>query len=190
MRFIGIFAHHCNREQVHGGMAVELFANTLRGDAQHEYMRNHQHERSLAPGFTHWPGACHWFLTNYATRRVLHEAVEELENLRQSTGQSVQDYYKELKNKSKHLGEAFDNSALLQAFRRRLLPTFSSVADQNYDRFTGPSALIELRDFLASAQETHNGLIRTAMATAWNRESVLLVVNHEWRRTTKTVSGA
>ena len=60
MKFLGIFAHHCDREQVHEGMACELFANTLKGDAQHEYTRNHQHERSLAPGLVHWSWACHW----------------------------------------------------------------------------------------------------------------------------------
>ena len=129
-------------------------------------MRDHQHESSLAPGFTHWPRACHWFLTNYVTHRVLQKSIEDLENIRQSTGQSVQEYCKELQNKSKHRGEAFDNSALLQIFRRGLLPSLSSVAGQNYNRFTGPNALIELHDFLALAQETHKGLIRTPRAKA------------------------
>ncbi len=123
-------------------MAVDFFANALKGDAQHEYMRNHQHERSLAPGFTSWPGAWHCFLSNYVTHRVLHMAIEELENLRHGTGQSVQDYYKELRNEPKHLGDAFDNSALMQIFRRGLLPTLSSVADQNFNGFTGQTVLI------------------------------------------------
>ena len=166
MRFFGIFALHCDRERVREGMGFNQFSNALKGDAQHEYMRNHQHERFLAPVFTNWPGTCHWFLTNYVTQRVLHKSIEELEDLRQSTGLSVQDYYKELQSKSKYLGEALDNSALLQIFQRGLLPTLSSEADQNYNRFTGPNAFIELRDFLSYAQETHKKLIRTARATA------------------------
>ena len=143
-------------------------------DAQQEYMRNHQHERSLAPGFTNWPGACHWFLTNCVTHRVLHKSIEKLENLKQRTGQSVQDYHKELQNKSKYRGEEFDNSTLFEIFWRGVLPTLSSEADQNYNRFAGPSALIELRDFSSSAEETHNGLIRTARETARSRDGVPL----------------
>lgn len=38
MRFLGIFTHHCDREQVHEVMAFELFANALKGDAQHNYI--------------------------------------------------------------------------------------------------------------------------------------------------------
>ncbi len=54
------------------------------------------------------------------------------------------------------------------------MPTLTSVADQNYSRFAGPTALIELRNFLTAAQETHKGLIRTARASARNRDGILL----------------
>ena len=154
MRFLGIFARHRDRVQAHEGMAVELFANASNGGAQNEYMSNYQHKRFLP-----WIHPLAWRMplvpSSCVTHRVLLKAVEELENLRQSTGQSVQDYYKELENKAEHLREAVINSALLQIFRHSLLPILSSVADQNCGIFTGPNALVDLRDFLASAQETH-----------------------------------
>ena len=58
MRFLAIFAHNCDQELIHEGMALELFSKTLKGEAQHEFMRNHQHNRSVAPGLKQWPGAC------------------------------------------------------------------------------------------------------------------------------------
>ena len=45
-----------------------------------------------------------------------------------STVKCIQEYYKELQNYSKHLGNAFDNSAPLRIFRSGLLPTLNSVA--------------------------------------------------------------
>ncbi len=47
---------------------------------------------------------------------------------RMSTGKYVQECYKELQNYSKHLSDAFDNSAPLRIFRSGLLPTLNSVA--------------------------------------------------------------
>ena len=113
-------------------------------------------------------------MTNYVTKRILHRAIEDLENLGQATCQNIGDYYKELQKRSKHLGEAFDNSALLQIFQRGLLPTIRSLAEQAIDKFTEPTAVMELRDFLSSAQETHRGLVRSARATSRGRDGVLI----------------
>ncbi len=33
MRFLAIFAHYCDREQVHESMTVDLFSSALKGDA-------------------------------------------------------------------------------------------------------------------------------------------------------------
>ena len=89
MRFLAIFADYCYQELIHEDMALELVSNSLKGEAQHEFIQNNQHDRSVEPGFKHWPLVCNLLSTNCVTKRILHRAIEYLESLRKAIGWTI-----------------------------------------------------------------------------------------------------
>ena len=158
LNFLASFKRALDGEFIPEAAALQITPHFLDGHPHDVFQAMIDDANAGFGGFNTWPHAVQFLLETYATDANIEDAIDELEEMRITQKESIEEFRIRLTSAARALAGAYPQDALINRFIRNLPRHVRDIVRLEAPKYKGPAALTKIANIASAYYKSHSNL--------------------------------